>query len=145
MDIWILEETPIQINCTSSRVFKLLLFFKCFSMHWKIPFKFREYGGGGLLNILPLWGYFAKKKKKRRGGFRRWPNIRQTFWSLFLYIYRCFCVFVMHLFMYACMCATHMCNVHVCITHVCMQIEYWHTHTTLIKVKNVVVCLYFSL
>lgn len=44
---------------------------------------------------------------------------------------------------YVCMpvCNMHVCNVHVCITHVCMQIVYWHTHTTLIKVKNVVVCL----
>lgn len=42
----------------------------------------------------------------------------------------------MCLFMYACMCATRM-----CASHVCMQIVYWHTHMTLIKVKNVVVCL----
>lgn len=128
MDIWILEETPIQINCTSSRVFKLLLFFKCFSMHWKIPFKFREYGGG-LLNILPLWGYFAKKKKKAGGGFRRWPNIRQTLWSLFLYVYRCFCVFVMYLFMYACVCATHVCVTCMYASHMCVCKLNIGTHT----------------
>lgn len=39
-------------------------------------------------------------------------------------------------------CVQHACVQRACVHHTCVHANCnWHTHTTLIKVKNVVVCL----
>ena len=153
MDIWILEETPIQINCTSSRVFKLLLFFKCFSTHLKIPFRFREYGGGRLLNILPLWSWWWTGRpgvlrfmgsqrvghdwatelnwtdgvilqKKKGGGDSEGDQISDKLFGVFSYIFIGVSVYLWC----ACLCM-HACVRHACVHHTCACKLYIGTHT----------------
>lgn len=75
-------------------------------MHWKIPFKFSEYGGGGLLNTLPLWGYFAGKKK---GGDSEGDQISDKLFGVFFYIFVGVSVYLWCTCLWMCACVQHAC------------------------------------